>query len=317
MRSATCSRAVVEALRTPEERFAAISDYDWAPNYTENLPGYDGLRMHLVDEGPARAGRVFLCLHGEPTWGYLYRKMLPVFLESDARVVVPDFFGFGRSDKPVDDAVYDFDFHRNSILALIEQRDLKGLTLVCQDWGGLIGLTLPMAMPGRFDRILVMNTALGTGDQDLTPGFVAWRQFVRDNPGFDIPALMKRACPELSDEELAAYEAPFPDDRYRAGVRRFPDMVPDRPDAPGAELARQAREWLGNEWSGESFAAVGTQDPVLGVPVMQQVAAMIRGCPDPIILEDAGHFAQESGEEIARAALIHWGDLEAPPEDDE
>ena len=304
-----------EALRTPEECFAAIRDYDWAPNYTENLPRYEGLRMHLVDEGPARAGRVFLCLHGEPTWGYLYRKMLPVFLESAARVVVPDFFGFGRSDKPVDDAVYDFDFHRDSLIALIEQRDLKGLTLVCQDWGGLIGLTLPMAMPERFDRILVMNTALGTGDQELTPGFLAWRQFVRDNPDFDIASLMRRAS-DLTQDELAAYEAPFPDARYRAGVRRFPDMVPDRPDAPGAALSRQARDWLSTEWSGDSFAAVGAQDPVLGVEVMQQVAGAIRGCPEPLVLEEAGHFAQEAGEEIARAALVHWGDLDAPETDE-
>lgn len=299
------------ALRTPEERFIAASDYDWAPNYTENLPGYEGLRMHLVDEGPARAGQVYLCLHGEPTWGFLYRKMLPVFLETKARVVIPDMFGFGRSDKPVDDGVYDWSFHRESLVALIEQRDLKGITLVCQDWGGILGLTLPMQMPERFDRILVMNTLLGTGDDELPPGFFAWRQFVREQPDFSIGQLMQRACPTLTTSDLEAYEAPFPDASYRAGVRRFPDMVPDRPDAAGAEVSRQAREWLRNEWSGESFAAVGAQDPVLGVPAMETVVSHIRGCPPPLVLEDAGHFAQEAGEEIARAALAAWGDLES------
>jgi len=271
---------MTDALRTPEERFIAVSDYDWAPNYTENLPGYEGLRMHLVDEGPAR----------------------------------PDMFGFGRSDKPVDDDVYDWTFHRDSLVRLIEQRDLKGITLVCQDWGGILGLTLPMQMPERFDRILVMNTLLGTGDYEMTPGFLAWRQFVRDQPDFDITQLMQRACPTLTAEDLAAYEAPFPDASYRAGVRRFPDMVPDHPDAAGAELSRQARDWLRNEWSGESFAAVGAQDPVLGVPVMEGLVSQIRGCPPPLVLEDAGHFAQEAGEKIARAALTAWGDLE--PDDD-
>ena len=302
------------ALRTPEERFIAAQDYDWAPNYTENLPGFEGLRMHLVDEGPARAGQVYLCLHGEPTWGFLYRKMMPVFLESKARVVVPDLFGFGRSDKPVDDEVYTWSFHRDSLIRLIEQRNLKGITLVCQDWGGLLGLTLPMQMPERFNRILVMNTALGTGDYEMTPGFLAWRQFVRDQPDFDIAQLMQRACPTLTEDELAAYAAPFPDARYRAGVRRFPDMVPDHPAADGAELSRQARDWLSNEWSGDTFAAVGAQDPVLGVQVMESVASQIRGCPSPLVLEDAGHFAQEAGEAIARAALIEWGDLQ--PEED-
>jgi haloalkane dehalogenase/tRNA(adenine34) deaminase len=302
---------VADAERTPEDRFIAIPDYDWAPNYTENLPGYEGLRMHLVDEGPARAGQVYLCLHGEPTWGFLYRKMAREFLATKARVVVPDLFGFGRSDKPVDDAVYTWDFHRDALIGLIEQRDLRGITLVCQDWGGLLGLTLPMQMPQRFDRILVMNTMLGTGDQELTPGFLGWRQFVRDQPDFDIPKLMRRACPTLTDEELAAYDAPFPDGRFRAGVRRFPDLVPDRLDADGAALSRQARDWLQNEWSGESFAAVGAQDPVLGMPVMESLAAVIRGCPPPVVFDEAGHFAQEHGDVIARAALTAWGDIEA------
>ncbi|NKB87711.1 MAG: alpha/beta fold hydrolase [Acidobacteria bacterium] len=298
------------AIRTPEERFIAVSDYDWPPNYTENLPGYEGLRMHLVDEGPARSPQVYLCLHGEPTWGYLYRKMIPVFLEAGGRVVVPDMFGFGRSDKPVDDDAYDWEFHRGSLLALIEQRNLRGITLVCQDWGGLLGLTLPMAMPDRFDRILVMNTALGTGDYEPTPGFLAWRQFVRDQPHFDIPDLMQRACPSLSDAEAAAYGAPFPDATYRAGVRRFPEMVPTDPAADGAALSREARDWLSRQWSGQSFAAVGAQDPVLGVAVMEQVASAIRGCPAPVVFEELGHFVQEGGDAVARAALTAWGDLE-------
>lgn len=297
---------MTDVLRTPEERFIDVRDYDWPPNYTEDLPGYEGLRMHLVDEGPPRAGTVFVCLHGEPTWGYLYRKMVPVLLESGARVVVPDLFGFGRSDKPVDEAVYTFDFHRGALLALLRQRDLKGITLVCQDWGGLLGLTLPMEMPERFRRILVMNTTLATGDEPLSEGFLAWRDFVRETPGFSIPRLMRRACPTLTERETAAYDAPFPDDRYRAGVRRFPELVPSRPEDPGAAVSRRARDWLASSWTGPTFMAVGAQDPVFGPPVMERLRRRLPGCPEPLLLEDAGHFVPEHGAEVARAALETW-----------
>ena len=240
-----------DVLRTPEERFNELSDFPFAPNYLDDLKGYESLRMHYVDEGPRDAANIFLCLHGEPTWSYLYRKMIPVFTTAGHRVVAPDYFGFGRSDKPVQDDVYQFDFHRGSLMAFIEQLDLSNIILVCQDWGGLLGLTLPMDLPDRISRLVVMNTALGTGDVKLSEGFKTWRKFVQDTPGFDVGQLMKRSCPILSDEEIAAYDAPFPDEQYKAGVRRFPAMVPDHPEAPGAELSRRAREWLKTEWAGD------------------------------------------------------------------
>jgi pimeloyl-ACP methyl ester carboxylesterase len=294
---------MTEVLRTPAERFKNLPDFPYAPHYDENLNGYEKMRMHYVDEGPQDAAHVFLCLHGEPTWSYLYRKMIPVFAGAGHRVVAPDFFGFGRSDKPIDDDVYQFDFHRNSLITFIEQLDLSNIILVCQDWGGLLGLTLPMEMPGRFSHLLVMNTTLATGEAKLSDGFLAWRQFVKDNPDFDVPGLMKRACPNLSDEERAAYNAPFPDVRYKAGVRRFPAMVPDHPDAPGAAISRKARDWFKSGWSGKSFMAVGMQDPVLGPPVMKALQRVIKGCPDPYEVEDAGHFVQESGAAVAGKAL--------------
>ncbi len=293
----------MEILRTPEERFASLPGFAFAPHYAENLPGYEGIRIHYLDEGPQAAKQVFLCLHGEPTWSYLYRKMIPVFTAAGHRAVAPDFIGFGRSDKPVDDDIYTFAFHRGMLWRFLERLDLRNITLVCQDWGGLLGMTLPMDMPRRFARLLVMNTALATGDIPLGAGFLAWRAYVSANPDLDVAKLMARACEILSPEECAAYAAPFPDVRYKAGVRRFPKMVPDKPDAEGAELSRRARRWWNTEWDGQAFMAVGVKDPVLGLPAMKYLREQIRNCPQPMVLPEAGHFVQECGEEIARRAL--------------
>lgn len=290
-------------LRTPKERFKDLPDFPYTPIYLEDLKGYEGLRMHYVDEGPRDAENVFLCLHGEPTWSYLYRKMIPVFSAAEHRVVAPDFFGFGRSDKPVTDDVYQFDFHRGSLLAFIEYMDLKNIILVCQDWGGLLGLTLPMDMSDRITRLFIMNTTLGTGDVQLSEGFIDWRNWVRKNPDLGAGRLLHLTCPHLSDQECAAYDAPFPDIRYKAGVRRFPEMVPDKPDADGAELSRRARDWLKTEWSGETFMAIGMRDPVLGPPVMEALSKRIANCPQPLEIAEAGHFVQEWGRDVAKKAL--------------
>jgi haloalkane dehalogenase len=284
---------MIEALRTPEDRFANLPGFAFAPHYRDDLAGFEGLRLHYLDEGPRAAGRVFLCLHGQPSWSYLYRKLIPFVTAAGHRAVAPDFFGFGRSDKPVEDAVYTFDFHRNAMMALIERLDLRDIILVCQDWGGLIGLTLPMDMAGRFTGLLVMNTALGTGDQPLTPGFIAWRAWCAANPDMAVAKLMARACPVLSPEEAAAYEAPYPDIRHKAGVRRFPQLVPDAPDAGGAALSRRARDWWRGQWSGRTAMVIGMTDPVLGPPVMRDLAGTIRNCPPPIEVAEAGHFVQE------------------------
>lgn len=298
----------INANRTPDDRFGALPNYPFAPNYVDDLTGYEGLRVHYLDEGPADAPRTFLCLHGQPTWSFLYRKMIPVFVESGARVICPDWLGFGRSDKPVEDAVYTFHFHRNMMIELIKKLDLQNVTLVCQDWGGLLGLTIPMDMPERFKRLLVMNTAIATG-QSPGEGFDAWRAYNRTQPDMDVAALMKRATPILSDAEAAAYGAPYPDVTYKGGVRRFPDMVMTDPGMEGVETSKRAAAWWKNEWQGESFMAVGEQDPVLGPTQMKDLRASIAQCPEPMMVADAGHFVQEWGAPIARAALKTWGDL--------
>ena len=297
----------IESLRTPDECFAHLPGYPFAPHYLDSLPGFVGLRVHYLDERPvAESGRTFLCLHGQPTWSYLYRKMIPVFTAAGHRVVAPDLLGFGRSDKPVDDALYTFDFHREMLLRFVEALDLVRITLVVQDWGGLLGLTLPMEFPGRIDRLLVMNTGLGIG-RSPGPGFDEWKAFVAGNPDFDIAKLMQRSTPILTPMEAAAYAAPFPDGRYRAGVRRFPALVPVSPDMQGAEVSQRAAKFLREEWAGQTFMAIGMQDPVLGPPVMHALAKTIRHCPPPVEVADAGHFVQEWGEPIARQALAAFG----------
>jgi len=188
----------------------------------------------------------------------------------------------------------------------MEKLDLKNVTLAVQDWGGLLGLTLPMEMSERFERLLIMNTALGTGDVPLSPGFVAWRDYVAKTPSLDCGKLLGRACPHLSAAEAAAYEAPYPDAASKAGVRRFPQLVPDRPDAPGAAISRMARDWWQNGWKGESFMAIGAKDPVLGPPVMNELRKIIRNCPEPYVHAEGGHFLQEWGEDVAREALKQW-----------
>ena len=232
----------IEAKRTPDERFVDLPAFAFAPNYVDDLPGYEGLRVHYLDEGPKDAAKTFLCLHGQPSWSFLYRKMIPVFLESGARVICPDWLGFGRSDKPVEDAVYTFHFHRNMMVELIKRLDLSNVTLVCQDWGGILGLTIPMDMPERFSRLLVMNTAIPTG-QSPGEGFEAWRAYNRTQPDMDVGALMKRGTPVLNDSEAAAYAAPFPDITFKAGVRRFPELVMTDPGMEGVETSKRAAGW--------------------------------------------------------------------------
>ena len=290
----------MQALRTPDERFARLPGWPYAPQYSEHA----GLRVHHIDEGPRDAAVTALCLHGNPSWGYLYRHMIPEFVGAGLRVVVPDLIGFGRSDKPVAESDHSFDLHRGMLLAFIDQLDLRNILLICQDWGGIFGLTLPMAMPDRFTRLLVMNTALATGT--LTDGFRQWRAYSNSQPDLAVGKLLRRGKPEMSAEEAAAYDAPFPDSSFKAALRAFPNLVPDGADAPGAALGREAGAFWSERWTGDGFMAIGMQDPVLGPPAMQALRSQIRGCPPPLEVPAGGHFVQEWGAPIARAALAHF-----------
>jgi tRNA(adenine34) deaminase len=301
-----------DALRTPDSAFNKLPGYPWKPNYVSNLPALEGLRMHYLDEGGASTvieafgQTTYLCLHGNPSWSYLYRKMIPVFLKAKSRVIAPDLIGFGKSDKPKKDSFHNFTWHRQVLIELIERLDLQNIVLVVQDWGGLLGLTLPHEFYGKTNRIkglLVMNTILGTGDTPLSKGFQDWRAMCSKQPDFKIDKLFARGNPQMSKTECAAYVAPFPDSGFRAATRAFPLMVPETKKANGAEISRKARDFWQKKWDGLTMMAIGEQDPVLGVEVMLELQKLIKDCPEPVLLPKAGHFVQEHGKDIATYAV--------------
>lgn len=290
-------------VRTPVARFEGLPGYPWPAQYVSALPSLRGLRLHYLDEGPRDAPITWLCLHGNPAWSYLYRRMVPVFLAAGHRVVAPDMPGFGKSDKPTDIAQHTFNWHRQVLLEFVEALDLRAVNLVVQDWGGLLGMTLPMAAPARYCGLLVMNTCLATAEEPLPAGFARWRAMCRDKPDFSISRLFARGNPQMNEAECAAYDAPFPSLAYRAATQAFPEMVPEYPGADGVAASRDAAKFWAQEWSGRAMMAVGGQDPVFTPAHMQRLRQGIRGCPPPMLIAEGGHFVQEHGEAIAAEAL--------------
>jgi len=294
-----------DALRTPDAAFEGLPDYPWPPRYISDLPALGGLRMHYLDE-PGQGGNqamTYLCLHGNPAWSYLYRKMIPLFIQAGHRVVAPDLIGFGKSDKPKKDSIHSFSAHRQILLELVERLNLKNIVLVVQDWGGLLGLTLPLAAPGRYKGLLVMNTTLACGDAPLPAGFLTWREMCARRPEFDVARLLARSNPQMSPEECAAYSAPFPDKGHRAALRAFPAMVPAFEDADGAAISREAREFWCERWTGQTLMVIGAQNPVFDEPVMRALQTLIRGCGNAVVLPQAGHFVPEHGDQVAQRAV--------------
>ena len=286
----------MDVLRTPEERFANLPGYAFAPHYVE----VSGLRVHYIDEGPRDAAPVLL-MHGEPSWSYLYRKMIPVISAAGHRCVAPDLIGFGRSDKPTARAEYTYQRHVDWMRGVLEALDLREVTLVCQDWGGLIGLRLVAEHGQRFARVVAANTFLPTGDVEPGPAFTAWREYSQTTPKFHVGGIVRGGCATtLPPAVIAAYDAPFPDDSYKAGARQFPLLVPATPDDPAAAPNRAAWEVL-RRWTKPFLTAFSDADPVTagGDAIMQREIPGAHDQPHTTIT-GAGHFLQEDkGEELA------------------
>jgi haloalkane dehalogenase len=295
----------MELLRTPEARFEKLPGFGFAPHYVEVPDGAGGrLRMHHLDEGAAGAAPV-LCLHGEPSWCYLYRKMIPILAGAGHRVVAPDLVGFGRSDKPADRAAYSYQAHVDWLRSFVEALDLRSITLVCQDWGGLLGLRLVAEHPERFARVVAANTFLPTGDQTPGEAFLRWREFSQRVPDFQAGFIVQSATTtELPPEVVAAYDAPFPDERHKAGARAFPLLVPASPDDPSAPANRRAWQAL-ERFERPFLTAFSDGDPITrgAEAVFQARVPGARGLSHPTIA-GAGHFVQEDrGEELARVVV--------------
>jgi haloalkane dehalogenase len=290
----------MEILRTPDERFHNLPGYSFAPHYVE----VDGIRIHYVDEGPANAETVLL-MHGEPSWSYLYRKMLPIITAAGYRAIAPDLVGFGRSDKPTQREDYSYQRHIDWMAGLLAALDLRQITLVCQDWGGLLGLRLAAEHEARFARIVAANTGLPTGDTPMSPAFFAWQKYSQTTPNFHVGGIVKGGCAtELTPEIIAAYDAPFPDDRYTAGARQFPLLVPTTPDDPASQANRQAWQVL-RHWDKPFLTAFSDSDAVThgGERVFQKLVPGTQGQPHTIIT-GAGHFLQEDkGKELAHVVV--------------
>lgn len=292
-------------VRTPESRFSNLPGYPYAPSYV-NVPDGEGglLRLHYVDEGP-RDGAVVLLLHGEPTWSYLYRKMIPEIVAAGHRAVAPDLIGFGKSDKPTERSDYTYARHVGWLWSFVEQVGLEDITLVCQDWGSLLGLRLVGEHPERFARVVLANGGMPTGDQQMPEAFFAWRTFSQEVPVLPVGSIVNRGCvAELAPEIVAAYDAPFPDESYKAGARQFPALVPASPDDPAAPANRKAWEVL-MKWEKPFLTAFSDQDPITrgGDRLVHHLVPGTRGQPHTTI-QGAGHFLQEEkGEELARITV--------------
>jgi haloalkane dehalogenase len=284
----------MQVLRTPEDRFRGLPDFPFEPRHVDVPSGEDGaLRMAYVDEGP-RSAEVVLLLHGEPSWSFLYRKVIRRLLEAGLRAVAPDLVGFGRSDKPAARADYTYQRHVDWVKAFLEATDLDRVTLVCQDWGGLIGLRIVGEEPHRFARVVAANTFLPTGDQPMPEAFFTWRQFSQTVPELPVGFIVKSGCArDLTPEVMAAYEAPFPDESYKAGARAFPLLVPASPDDPASEPNRRAWEAL-QRFDRPFLTAFGDSDPITrgAEKVLQARIPGASGQPHTT-LERAGHFLQE------------------------
>ena len=298
-----------QVLRTPEARFAGLPDFPFQPHYSE----VGGLRIAHIDKGP-RDGPVVLLMHGEPTWSFLYRKMIPVLVSAGCRVIAPDLVGFGRSDKPAAPDAYSYLNHVLWMKAWLLAQDLRGITLFCQDWGSLIGLRMAAELPQHFERIVLANGGLPTGAERVPRAFKLWRAFARYSPWFPIGRIVKAGCAAgLTPDEVAAYDAPFPSARYRVAARLFPALVPTAIHDPEHERNEQA--WaVFRQWDKPFLTLFSDRDPITrgGARAWKQQVPGAQGRPHALT-RGASHFLQEDkGPEVARAIAAFMASTPVP-----
>ena len=285
----------MDFIRTPEERFNDLEGYAFDSNYIE----YQEMRQHYIEQG---SGEVILCLHGEPSWSYLYRKLFPI-LSPNYRVIAPDLIGFGKSDKPLKLSDYSYEFHLESLINFLDQLSLNEINLVVQDWGGLLGLGLVGVSPDRFKRLIIMNTALPVG-KPLPFVFKLWKTFAKYHPNLPVGKIVTSGCYRKESKTKAikyGYNAPYPSKKYKAGARVFPMLVPAKPDQDGVKRMQKAREVL-SKWDKPCLVMFSDKDPILG-GMVHFFRKLIPTAKDQkeIVINNAGHFLQEdAGEEIAQ-----------------
>lgn len=296
----------MDVFRTPDERFDGLPGYDFEPHYAD----VGGLRMHYVDEG---SGRPVVCFHGEPTWAYLYRKMIPPLVEAGSRLIAPDYAGFGRSDKPTDRGWYTYDRHCEHVGALLDGLDLHDVTVVVQDWGGPIGIRWAVENEERVGNLVILNTGLFRGGGGVSEAFMAWRNFAERNPDLPVGFVIQSATvTELPQEVIDAYEAPYPNAESKAGAAQFPLLVPIDEDSPGAAEMRAGGERL-TAWEKPALVCFSDSDPIFTPKAGQRFVDLIPGAEPLRVIEGAAHFLQEDkGEEIA-GAIVDFQSATAKP----
>lgn len=285
-------------LRTPEERFQNLEGWSYAPKYVENLDGFANLRMHYIEAGKPDARRTVLCLHGQKTWSYAFRKAIPEFIRNSFRVIAVDLFGFGRSDKLANDYEYSFCFHRKSIMQFIQKLDLKNVYIAGFDWGSCIGATLPMSLPDRISGLILGNFSMYTSSEDVWPGFHLWKSLHNAEQDPPIGHSLRNQEISLTPGEIAAYNAPFPDFRYKAAVRKFPNLVPISDDSPTSNVTQQALDYLKSDWAGKCVCIAGLTDSVFGQKSMRRIQSRIKNAKPLVKVKNGGSLIFERADDF-------------------
>tara|TARA_B100000686_G_scaffold272212_1_gene289242 strand:- start:9577 stop:10572 length:996 start_codon:yes stop_codon:yes gene_type:complete len=305
---------MVEFYRSKNESLFNIKDFPYEDKYLNNIRGFDkykDIRMSYIDEGNKTSDLTFLMLHGSPTWSYLWRHFIKEVVDAKYRAVALDMIGFGRSDKPLEEEAYTFESMRESIISAIEQLDLKNIVLVVHEWGGFLGLTIPMEIKERIDGVIIHNTTLTTGNQLMSDSYSDWRKYIADNPDLNVRAIMARTNKILNLKECNTYHAPFDSFESKIALRTMPKIYPDHPDKPGAKLAQRSLDWYSEEFDGLIVAISGMRDPLFPQEAQNAFLNSISVIVKLPGVDNAGHFLPEWAMEYGKDLITNFISLRA------